>query len=517
MADVALTAPAIEARHVAKDFSGVKALRDANLVVRRGETHALLGQNGAGKSTLIKILNGVYGANSYSGTILLDGKPVQFASPSDARRQGVAYVPQEIEVLPQLSVAENIFAGQTSLGEGRVVRQRRLESKAGQILREIGLDIDPVAKVAHLNAAQRHLVMIARALSTGPQVLMLDEPTASLSSTEVDRLLELLARLKRGGATLLYITHRLAEVLAICDRATILKDGVTECVLDRGEITQEALIQQMSGKKSVALFPDRAAAAAGPPLLEVERLSMPRRFGVNRALHDVSFSVQPGQILGLAGLLGSGRTEILSALYGLLPCTGEIRVAGQPVAIHTPAQARTTGIAMLTEDRKQKGLLFNLPAGHNITIGNLRPFARHGVVDRNLENRAVLEQMRSLHVKAHSPMSSVAHLSGGNQQKLLFARVLFSKPRILLLDEPTKGVDAQTRHEIYRLIIDLASTGVALIVVCSELEEVLALADRCLVISHGQVVDQFDRGDGSEERVLRASARTQVARSLETS
>jgi ribose transport system ATP-binding protein len=505
MADADVSTPAIEVRHVDKEFAGVKALRDVSLSVRRGETHALLGQNGAGKSTLVKILNGVYPAGRYSGTVLVDGRPVEFASPSDARRQGVAYVPQEIEVLAQLSVAENIFAGQTSLGEGRLVKRRLLDAKAGEILREIGLDIDPAAKVAHLNAAQRHLVMIARALSTRPRVLMLDEPTASLSSAEVERLLELLARLKRGGATLLYITHRLAEVLEICDRATILKDGTTACVLERSEITQDVLIERMSGRKAVALFPPRQAASPAPPLLEVENLTVPRRFGINRALHAVSFSVRPGEILGLAGLLGSGRTEILSALYGLLPCTGAVRIAGQPVSIHTPAQARAAGIAMLTEDRKHNGLLFNLSAGQNITIGNLRRFARGGVLDRDLEHRAVLEQMRSLNVKARSPASSVAHLSGGNQQKLLFARVLFSKPRILLLDEPTKGVDAQTRQEIYRVIGDLAGAGVALIVVCSELEEVLGLADRCLVVSHGRVVDQFGRGEGSDERVLRAS------------
>ena len=505
MADIASSVPAIEVLHVCKEFSGVKALRDASLRVRRGETHALLGQNGAGKSTLIKILNGVYPAKSYSGSILLDGSPIEFASPSDARHKGVAYVPQEIEVLAQLSVAENIFAGQTSLGEGRLVNRRRMEARAGDILREIGLDIDPAARVAHLNAAQRHMVMIARALSTRPRLLMLDEPTASLSSAEVNRLLELLATLKRGGATILYISHRLAEVLAICDRATILKDGSTACELARNEFTQDVLIQRMSGQKSVVLFPEHEAPPQGPPLLEVANLSMPRRFGINRALHEISFSVRAGEILGLAGLLGSGRTEILSALYGVLAHTGEVRVAGRIVSIHSPAGARAAGIAMLTEDRKHNGLLFNLPAGQNITIGNLSGIARLGLIDRERENRTVLEQMRSLNVKARSPASSVAHLSGGNQQKLLFARVLLNRPCILLLDEPTKGVDAATRQEIYRLVVDLARSGVALIMVCSELEEVIGLADRCLVISHGRVVDSFARGEGSDERVLRAS------------
>ena len=414
-------------------------------------------------------------------------------------------MPQEIEVLGQLSVAENIFAGQTSLGEGRLVNRRAMHARAEGLLKQIGLGIDPTAQVAHLNAAQRHLVMIARALSTGPQVLMLDEPTASLSSAEVDRLLELLERLKRSGATILYISHRLAEVLAMCDRATILKDGAVARELARSEFSQDVFIQCMSGQKPLTLYPDRKAPPKAAPLLEVERLSMPRRFGVNRALHEVSFSLQAGEILGLAGLLGSGRSEILGALYGLLAHTGTVRVSGKPAAIHSPADARAAGIALLTEDRKHSGLLFNLPAGQNISIGNLGAVARRGVINRGLEARAVLEQMKALNVKARSPAASVAHLSGGNQQKLLFARVLLTRPRILLLDEPTKGVDAATRQEIYRLVGDLAAAGVALIVVSSELDEVIGLADRCLVVSHGRIVDSFARGEGTDERVLRAS------------
>ena len=499
----------IEVRKVSKSFGGVKALRDVSLEIVRGEIHALLGQNGAGKSTLIKILNGVYAAGSYSGCIFLNGKPIEFSSPSDARHQGVGYVPQEIEVLDQLSVAENIFAGHTSLGNGKFINRRAMNDKASALLEEIGLSIDPGARVTHFNAAQRHLVMIARALSMRPQVLMLDEPTASLSSVEVDRFLELLGRLKRAGATILYISHRLSEVQAMCDRATILKDGSSLCELQRHEFSQDVFIQHMSGQKLVALYPDRAPVLSTAPILEVEHLSMPRRFGVNRALSDVSFSLQAGEIVGLAGLLGSGRTEILSALYGLLPHSGAIRLAGAPLAIGSPSAARAAGIALLTEDRKHNGLLFNLQAGQNITIGNLDAVARHGIINRGLENHSVLGQMRLLNVKARSPAVSVAQLSGGNQQKLLFARVLLNNPRILLLDEPTKGVDAATRQEIYRLLGDLAASGVALIVVSSELDEVISLADRCLVVSHGRIVDEFVRADGSAERVLRASEVTQ--------
>lgn len=499
---------AIEARTISKSFGGVPALRDVSVMVRRGQTHALLGQNGAGKSTLVKILNGVHPAGTYTGELNLDGASVHFDSPADARRKGVAYVPQEIEVVQQLTVSENIFAGQTNLGKGLLVDRRALHRSAQALLDEIGIAIDPEARVAHLTAAQRHLVMIARALSTRPSVLMLDEPTASLSSTEVDKLLELLVLLKSRGATILYISHRLAEVLEICDRATILKDGAVACELAREEFTADIFIQRMSGRKAQALFPQRSAPPKCKPMLTVEGLSMPRRFGANRSLTDVSFSVQPGEILGLAGLLGSGRSEILGALYGSLAHSGTISVEGRPVRIRSPAAARALGIELLTEDRKHTGLLFNLPAGENVTIGNLKAVTRGGVIDKGRERQVALERMRALNVKARDPGASVAHLSGGNQQKLLFARALLGKPRMLLLDEPTKGVDAATRQEIYRLLAELADSGVALIVASSELEEVIGLADRCLVIADGRLVDEFARAEGGDARVLRASVQT---------
>jgi len=504
----ALPEPVIEARRISKSFGAVRALREVSLIVRRGETHALLGQNGAGKSTLIKILNGVYPAGSYSGSLSLDGRAVRFASTAEARRQGVAYVPQEIEVLRQLSVAENIFAGHTSLGKGWRVDRRALWGRARDLLEQIGLDIEPGARVEHLSAAQGHLVMIARALSTHPRVLMLDEPTASLSNLEVDRLLSLLGRLKRTGATILYISHRLAEVLTLCDRATVLKDDGATCELARRDFSPEVLIQLMSGQAPRSLYPQRSAPAPrpGPPLLEVEGLSMPHRSGRHRAVHDVTFNLRAGEILGLAGLLGSGRSEILGALYGSLRYAGSVRVAGTPIVIDSPAAARSHGIALLTEDRKHDGLLFNLPAAANITIGNLLAVARGGVINRRVETKVALERMRALHVKADSPDSPVTYLSGGNQQKLLFARALLSQPRILLLDEPTRGVDAGTRQEIYRLLGDLAATGVALLIVSSELEEVVGLADRCLVVVDGRIADTFARGEGGEERILRAAA-----------
>ncbi|MCX5477556.1 sugar ABC transporter ATP-binding protein [Kaistia geumhonensis] len=508
--------PVIETRAVVKSFAGVQALRGVDLTVRAGEIHALLGQNGAGKSTLVKILNGVHPAGSFSGDIRVAGRPVSFRSTSDARAEGVGYVPQEIEVLEQLTVAENVFAGQTGLGAGVLVSQRRLEERTRALFAEIGLAIDPRALVASLTAAQRHLVMIARALSFRPRVLMLDEPTASLSGVEVERLFAVLRRLKAQGSTMIFITHRLPEVLAICDRATVLRDGRVAAEIGREAFDAERFIFAMSGQRLQRLYPHHEPPPPAPPLLSVRNLTIAGRFGVNRGVSDVGFDVRPGEILGLAGLLGSGRTEILHAIYGRIPFAGEIAIAGRPVTIRKAGDARAAGIALLTEDRKRDGLLFNLPVGANITIGNLGPLASRGIVSDRKEKSAVLAAMRSLAVKARSPQSSVAHLSGGNQQKLLFARVLMSGPRVLLLDEPTKGVDASTRHEIYRLIVDLAEKGVALVVVASELEEIIGIADRCLVVADGRIVDEFKRGEGSEDRVLRAVAAAQAAATMAT-
>ncbi|MBB5752189.1 sugar ABC transporter ATP-binding protein [Prosthecomicrobium pneumaticum] len=501
----------VEALSIVKRFGGATALAGVDFRVRRGEIHALLGQNGAGKSTLVKILNGVHRAGSFEGRILLDGRPVSFGSTAQARLGGVGYVPQEIEVLEQLSVAENVFAGQTGLG-GRLVRQRVLERQASVLFRELGLDIAPSTLVAALTPAQRHIVMIARALAAKPAVLMLDEPTASLSGAEVDRLFILLRRLKAQGTTMIFITHRLPEVMALCDRATVLRDGRVAAELKRGEFDAGTVIAAMSGQRLSRLYPAHTPPAQSPVLLEIDGLSVAGRGHEQRALEGIDLTLRAGEILGIAGLLGSGRSELLGAIYGSVPYSGRIRVEGRAVTIRRPKDARDAAIALLTEDRKRSGLLFNLPVAKNITIGNLMLFSSGGVLNPGAERAAALRTMRDLRVKAPSPNAAVAHLSGGNQQKLLLGRVLMRQPKILLLDEPTKGVDVGTRSEIYRLIVDLAETGVGLIVVSSELEEVIGLADRCLVMADGRFVDAFERGAGSEERVLRSIAAAQAER-----
>jgi ABC-type sugar transport system ATPase subunit len=304
---------------------------------------------------------------------------------------------------------------------------------------------------------------------------------------------------------MILITHRLPEVLAICDRATVLRDGRVAAAIERNDFDEEQFIFAMSGQKLQRIYPEHMTPTSdGPPVLSVRNLSVTGQFGVNRGVSKVSFDLRRGEILGLAGLLGSGRTEILHALYGRIPFEGAVSVDGQPLHISNARDARVAGIALLTEDRKRDGLLFNLNIGANITIGNLGPFSAHGLVRGERERSAIVASMRALNVKARSPEGLVAQLSGGNQQKLLFARVLMRAPRILLLDEPTKGVDAATRHEIYRIIVDLAVKGVAIVVVASELEEIVGLCDRCLVIADGRIVDEFQREEGGEERILRS-------------
>jgi len=501
----------IEATQIVKNFAGVQALRGVDFRVRRGEIHALLGQNGAGKSTLVKILNGVHGAGSYEGEIRVDGRPVRFTTPGEARAHGVAYVPQETEVFEQLTVAENVFAGRTNLGHGALISQKALRARTAELFRDFGLDLDPGALVATLTAAERHLVMIVRALTTRPLVLMLDEPTASLSGSEVALLFALLERLKASGTTMIFITHRLPEVVALCDRATVLRDGRVAAEYVRGDFDEERIIAAMSGERLSRLYPHHDAPPAdAPTLLRVEGLRVEERYGSHRGVHDVSFELKAGEILGIAGLLGSGRSELLGAIYGRFAHRGRFVVDAREITIGSTRDARSAGIALLTEDRKRSGLLFNLPVGGNITIGNLALFASHGVVSRKSEESAALRAMRELKVRARSSAAAVAHLSGGNQQKLLFARVLMNAPRILLLDEPTKGVDVATRHEIYKLVVDLAEHGVGLVVVSSELEEVVGLCDRVLVYDDGRVVASLARAEATEERVLRLIAAAQA-------
>jgi len=495
----------LETERLGKRFAGVPALRDVDFRLTAGTMHALVGHNGAGKSTLVKVLTGVHPSGSYDGAIKLDGAEVRFHSPAQARAQGIAYVPQEIQVVEQLSVAENLFVGQTGREGTPLVSFRELHRRASALLARLEVPLDARTPVAALSATQRQLVMIARALATDPRVLILDEPTASLAGNETERLFGVLDRLRAAGTTMVFITHRIPEVMRMCDRATVLRDGRSVAELEREDFSERGIVAAMVGHELEGLYPRRETAPGDDEMLRLEHVTVPHPTRAHDVVRDVSLSARRGEIVGIAGVVGAGRTELLSAVYGRLAHDGDVFVEGRRLKLRTPADARRAGIAMLSEDRKGSGLLFNFPLSRNVTIGNLGGIAKMGVVDRGAELRVAREFIDSLRIKAPSATVDVAHLSGGNQQKILLARVLMNAPRVMLLDEPTKGVDVETRQEIYRLILDLADQGVTLLVVSSEIAELVGLCDRCVVLADGAIVDEFARGEGSEARVIEAT------------
>ena len=499
---------AIEMRGITKEFPGVRALNGVTIQVRRGQIHALLGENGAGKSTLMKILDGVYPSGAFHGEIVLGGAPVRFQSPHDARRQGVGYVPQEIGVLEELTVAENIFIGDWNGGRRGLVRFGELYARAGRFLGECRIGLDPRRLVSTLGASQRQLVMIARALATRPAVLILDEATASLTRDETQNLFQLLRHLQQQGVTILFISHRLAEIFELADRTTVLRDGAVVAEFERGRFTENDLVVAMVGRKIENFYPARDSAVGAEEVLRVENLTVPHpRIAGRNFVEDVSFSVRRGEILGIGGLLGSGRSEIVNALYGRLPHTGRILVAGREVRIRSPRDARAHGIGLLTEDRKRDGLLFNFAVRENITLQSLSRVSRFQVINRARENEFAREYKARLAIRAPSVATPVGNLSGGNQQKVILAKVLLPQPKVLLLDEPTKGVDVGAKNEIYKLMMELVRDGMALVVISSELPELTALCDRFIVLAGMRIADRFPKAEASEQRIMLAATR----------
>jgi ABC-type sugar transport system ATPase subunit len=498
--------PLLDMRRIGKSFPGIRALNDVSLEVRRGHIHALLGENGAGKSTLIKILDGIYPAGAYEGEIFLDGSPVQFHSPHDARRKGIGYVPQEITVIDGLSVAENLFVGHWNPGGGAIVHFGRLYARAQEVLDACRIRLDPRARVSVLNASQRQLVMIARALATRPSLLILDEATACLTLDETQNLFGVLRHLREQGCTCLFITHKLSEVFELADRATVLRDGTLVAHFDRDALNADAVITAMVGRTIENFYPGRDGLIGADEALRVEHLTVPHPHIAGRnVVEDVSFSVRRGEILGLGGLVGAGRSEVVNAIYGRLPRTGRFFVEGREIRIRRPREAMRHGIGLLTEDRKREGLLFNFAIRENVTLHCLRLISRLQVLDRRREEGYAEEFKRKLSIQAPSVKMPVLHLSGGNQQKVVLAKVLLPQPKVLLLDEPTKGVDVGAKHEIYKLMRGWARQGIAQVLISSELPELLAMCDRHIVLARGRVTDRFPKEEANEHRLMRAA------------
>ena len=487
----------LEASGIAKSFAGNRVLSDIDLDVRPGQVHAIVGENGAGKSTLIKILGGVYQPDA--GELLVGGAPRRFRSPRDARSAGVVVIHQELSLARDLSAEENIFLGRlprTALG---TVDRPVIRSCATALFARLGIDIDPRRRVGTLSIAQQQMVEIAKAISVTARVLVLDEPTAVLDENRVATLFAALAQMRADGLGIIFISHHLSEIFRIADRVTVLRDGrVTGCQLV-GAVDQDWLVNRMIGRA----FPSHAphARMAGKAALAVERLSVPGQFS------DVTFTVAEGEIVGLAGLVGAGRTEVGQAILGLSrPSSGTVRVFGRPVSIRNANAAARLGIAYVTEDRKSHGLLPNRPVRENATIANLRRFATLGVLRLSTEARYVRDMVRRLDIRAAGTGIEIHALSGGNQQKVLIGRALAVGPRILILDEPTRGVDIGAKQEIYALIERLVADGMAVVLISSEMEEVLRLSDRVVVLRGGRVAATLSRQDATEGSIMRAAA-----------
>lgn len=489
--------PAVRMRGISKAFNGVRVLDRVDFEVGSGEIHALVGGNGAGKSTLMKILEGVHAPDE--GTIEVGGRVVTFHSSRDARAAGVAMIFQELSLIPSLTVAQNVFLTREPRDGVGFIDDRQAEARARALFAELGIDVDPRASVGDLPMALRQLTEIAKALSQNAQVLIMDEPTSSLGRSETEQLFGLMRRLRERGIAIVYISHRMEEVAEISDRITVLRDGVRVLTVRTAEATMEQIINAIVGRPYVAATDGRPASRvrSGEVLLEVRDLVRRPR------LQGVSFSIRRGEIVGLAGLMGSGRTELVRAIFGIdRPDSGEVLVEGAPVRLGDPKAAMVAGIGLIPEDRASQGLVVDHSIRENVLTPILSRLARGGIID-DQRGDLICEAFRErLQIKARSLAQAVRSLSGGNQQKVVIAKWLATEPRILLMDEPTAGVDVGTKQEIIQLVRSLANEGRAILLISSELPELLAAADRVLIMRHGRIEQELARTSIESEEEL---------------
>lgn len=493
---------------IVKSFGSVSALNGASLRVRHGEIHGLIGKNGAGKSTLMKILDGYYPSGTFTGSIKVTGSVVNLSGPRDAHRVGIAIVPQETTIVEALTVGENIMLGELSQHPAAFYDKKATAVRAAAFLSDHKIPLAVDMQAGRLSRHKRQLVMIARALYARPEVLILDEPTSTLTSDEIGNLFEILRGLRKAGLTSVFITHKLDEIMTLCDRVSILRDGEVVGEYAKSEFDPERLVTDMIGRKLGELYPPKPPRnEAAPVALCVKGLTVanPRIPGADM-LKDINFDVRAGEIVGIGGLVGSGRSELLAALYGQTPIvTGTVEVAGAPVQLTGTRAAMQAGIGMVTEDRKQEGLLFNLAIRENLTLNVLDHLTRWFWLDRRQEGHIAREAVTNLSVKAPSINTQVMHLSGGNQQKVVLGKVLQRKPKLLFLDEPTTGVDIAAKADIYRLVFALAESGVAIVLVSSEFPELIALSHRILVLAGGKTHSWLSGDDVTEKRLMLAA------------
>ncbi len=504
--------PFLEMRNITKIFPGVRALDGVSLDLQRGEIHALVGENGAGKSTLMKILGGVYPHPHYGGEIFIEGDIQQFTGVRDAEKAGIAVIYQELSLVREMTVGENIFLGREPRKLG-VIRWEELYRRARELLDDLHLQIDPHTLIRSLGIGQQQLVEIAKALSQDARILVLDEPTAALTDSEVETLFGILNKLRTRGVGMIYISHKLDEVFRISDRITVLRDGKTVGTNARSEWTEPQIIARMVGREVGDIFPVMDHTQ-GEVVFAIENVSVedPAVTG-KKLVDDVSFSVRRGEVLGIAGLMGAGRSDLLMAIFGAHAgrVTGKIKLAGRRIHISSPADAIKQGIGFVTEDRKRFGLVLDQTILNNMTLAGLRRISGRFITSIDAESAAGERAMKDLRVKANSVFAIAGTLSGGNQQKVVLAKWLLTNPRVLFLDEPTRGIDVGAKQEIYAQINKLAKSGLAIVLVSSELPEVLGMSDRILVLHEGRLTGEFTRAAATPEEVM-ACATGQVKR-----
>jgi ribose transport system ATP-binding protein len=492
-AEPAKEAQALEVAGLSKHFPGVQALADVDFALRAGEVHGLVGENGAGKSTLVKILTGAQHADA--GVMRCFGKTYHPRSPADAIHAGIAAIYQEFNLVPHLTVAENIFLGREPRRAGGLVDWPRLRHRADDVLGRLRVPIDPSAHIAELSVAHQQIVEIAKALSVGARILIMDEPSAALTEHDLEALFDHVRRLKTEGVSVIYISHRLAEIFAIADTATVLRDGRVVGTRAVSALDEMSLVRMMVGRDLEAGLVG-GKARGEEPLLRVEKVSSAGR------VDDCSLAVHAGEIVGLAGLVGAGRTDLARAIFGAAPRTGRVFVDGEEVAPGSPRGAIAAGIGLVPEDRKLQGLILHMLVRENTTLANLAEVTRAGFISRRRERSVARRYIDELSLRPPETDRQTLHLSGGNQQKVVLAKWLFTRSRVLMLDEPTRGIDVGAKVEIHRLMRALADSGAAILMISSELPEMLKMSDRVLVMRDGRIAGELSRAEASEERIM---------------
>jgi putative multiple sugar transport system ATP-binding protein len=496
----------LEMRSITKTFPGVKALDSVNLTVNQGEIHALVGENGAGKSTLMKVLSGVYPVGTYDGEIHYDGALAEFRDIADSEDRGIIIIHQELALVPLLSIAENLFLG-NEIAKNGVIDWPATFQRTGELLRKVGLREAPTTKVDSLGVGKQQLVEIAKALSKEVRLLILDEPTAALSESDSQALLDLMLELKAQGVTCIIISHKLNEVRRVADTVTVIRDGTTVSTMDARTqpITEDAIVRDMVGRDMAHRYPERDRRA-GEILLDVEDWNVWHPEHVDRqVIKAANFHVRAGEVVGIAGLMGSGRTELAMSIFGESygrNISGSVRMHGQPVDVSRVDRAISAGLAYVTEDRKSLGLVLEETIQRNVTLANLTGVSRSGVLDENRETDVSEEYRRAMNIRTPSVFQKVMNLSGGNQQKVVLSKWLFAGPEVLILDEPTRGIDVGAKFEIYGIINDLSAQGKGVLMISSEMPELLGMCDRIYVMNEGALVGELSAEEASQERIM---------------